>query len=339
MDLDNHTSWPAQVFTGGVPTGSFTLASLVRSRGEIPDGVSVRGLVVVKATLKFQDRGWQPAAEQLPIWEFDQEGPPFFEKDIMFQKGGVDLAIIGSARPSDGPVEQMEVSIRLGTLVKKLMIFGDRTWLRQRNQFVPSAPKPFTEMPLIREKAFGGTTVDEDGNPAPSPLNATGKGYTLPNARSQVEGVPLPNVEDPAHLIRSIEDRPEPVGLDFLPFTNGLRLRAGLTPRPAGPPDVSPRVHNAAHPDLVLTGYPTGETLEVGGMTVPGPWRAVLPPFPARAALRGPKAENPLPLQPDTICLLPDRQLMYLTAKGRFDYDLDNPPDLKAVVYPLEGSG
>jgi hypothetical protein len=29
-----------------------------------------------------------------------------------------------------------------------------------------------------------------------------------------------------------------------------------------------------------------------------------------------------------------DQQRLYVTAKGRFDYDLANPPDLTAVVHP-----
>src|SRR5262249_6121055 len=147
VDVDNRTSWPARASAGGVPMGPVTIDSLIRSRGEIPDSVSVRGLLIVKATLKLQSGGWQPAAEQLPIWEFDQPGPPFLEKDIMFQKGGVDLAIIGSARSPKGPVGQMDVLVRLGTFVRKFVILGDRTWLRQRNQFVPSSSRPFTEMP------------------------------------------------------------------------------------------------------------------------------------------------------------------------------------------------
>jgi hypothetical protein len=334
VELDNRTPWSAQVFTGGVAAGAVPLSAIIKARQGLPSGVSVRGLLVVKATLQFEKGQWQPAAEQLPIWELDEEGPPFFEKDIMFQKGGVDLVVLGSARAPADPVTHMEVSVRLGDWSRILAVFGDRIWARQWNRFVASAPKPFKEMPIIWENAYGGTTLDHEGTAAPSPFNAVGKGYTLPNPKSQVEGVALPNIEDPGHLIVSIDDRPDPVGFGFLPFTNGLRLRAGLKPHPSGLPEILPRVHNAAHPDLVLPGYPAGSKIEVSGMTAPTPWRATLPAFPARAALRGPTDETALPLEPDTVCLMVDQQRLYVTAKGRFDYDLANPPDLTAVVHP-----
>jgi hypothetical protein len=334
VELDNRTPWSAQVYTGGVAAGAVPLSAVIKARKGLPGGVSVRGLLVVKATLQFQKGSWQPAPEQLPIWELDEKGPPFFEKDVMFQKGGVDLIVLGSARAAAGPVTQMEVSVRVGDWSRSLAVIGDRTWVQQRKTFVASAPKPFTEMPIVWENAYGGTTLDHEGSAAPSPFNAVGKGYTLPNPKSQVEGVPLPNIEDPAHRIVSIDDHPDPVGFGFLPFTNGLRLRAGLKPQPSGIPEILPRIHNAAHPDLVLSSYAAGAKLEVSGMTAPSPWRAVLPLFPARAALRGPKDETALPLDPDTVCLWLDKQLLYVTAKGRFDYDLANPPDLTAVVYP-----
>jgi uncharacterized protein DUF2169 len=339
LDVENQSPFPARVLTGGVPTGPITLASMARSRGPLPDGVTVRGLLIVKATLAFSGGGWRlaPPEAQFPVWDLDQQGPPFFEKDIMFQKGGVDLVVVGSAVAPGSVVTQMQVSVILGDWSRTLAVFGNRLWTGGQGHFVPSAPEAFETLPITWENAFGGTTVDHEGNQSPFPLNPNGKGYTLPNPQSQVAGVPLPNIEDPAHLIASMEDRPDPVGFGFLPATSGMRLREGVIPRGDGKPDVTPRIYNAAPPGFVFTAYPEGAALEVHGMTRPSPWRAALPPFPARAALRGPAGETPLPLEVDTICLVTDGFLMYLTAKGRFDYDLEHPPDLTAVVYPVEG--
>ncbi|MFH0878510.1 MAG: DUF2169 domain-containing protein [Lentisphaerota bacterium] len=338
MDLENLTGFPAKVMAGGVVTKTPSFESLARSKGKLPEGVSVRGLLIVKCTLDYKDGAWTPAKDPFPIWDEDEQGPPFFEKDIMFQKDGLDLAIIGSARAPSEPVTQMTVSVAIGAWSRRLAVFGPRFWFKRLWQFVPSDPQPFTEMPIILENAYGGETVDEKGEAAVSPMNPVGKGYTFPNKKSQVEGVPLPNIEDPAHLISDIQEKPDPVGFGFLPVTHGLRLCAGLRPKPGGGmPEILLRINNAAYPGMTLPRYPAGETLEIEGMTVPSPWRAKLPAFPAQAELKGDGGTRLLPLEPDTLCLLLDQRRMYITAKGRFDYDLEHPPTLTAVVRPKEG--
>ncbi len=337
MDIENLTGFPARIMAGGVVTKTPSIESLCRTKKGLPEGVAVRGLLVVKCTLDFKAGRWTPAPDQLPVWEQDEKGPPFFEKDVMFQKGGVDLAVIGSAKAPDGPVPQMTVSVRIGKQAMELAVFGNRFWKKKLWGFVPSDPEPFQEMPIALENAFGGETVDVNGGPASSPMNAVGKGYTFPHKASQREGVPLPNIEDPQHLITSMDDRPDPVGFCFLPATHGLRLMAGIKPNPGAMPEILPCIHNAAFPDMILPQYPAGETIEVMGMTVPSPWRVPLPAFPARAELKGDGGVRPLPLEPDTVCLLVDKQRMYLTAKGRFDYDLEHPPTLTAVIHPTEG--
>lgn len=337
MDIENLTVFPAKVMAGGVVTKTPSFESLARAKGKLPEGVSVRGLLIVKCTLDYKNGAWAPAKDPLPIWDEDEKGPPFLEKDIMFQKDGLDLAIIGSARAPSGPVPQMTVSVTIGAWSRHLAVFGPRFWRKRLRKLVPSDPQSFAEMPIVPENAYGGETVDEEGAAAISPMNPVGKGYTFPNKKSQVEGVPLPNIEDPAHLIADIHSRPDPVGFGFLPATHGLRLREGIRPNPGGMPEILARINNAAFPGMTLPRYPAGESIEIAGMTVPTPWRAPLPVFPARAELKGDGGTRMLPLEPDTLCLLMDQQRLYITAKGRFDYDLEHPPTLTAVVHPAEG--
>ncbi|MGO9108723.1 MAG: DUF2169 domain-containing protein [Thermoguttaceae bacterium] len=337
MDLENLTAFPARAMVGFVASAPPSFASLTRTKHGLPPEFRVQGLLVVKCTLEYNGKTWAPAAEQIPIWEQDQEGPPYFEKDVMFQKGGLDLAIMGHARAPGKPVPKMTVSVSIGAWSHRLVVFGSRQWNKRFSRFAPSDPEPFQEISLTLEHAFGGTTLDHEGHAVPWPLNPDGMGFTMPNKNSQIEGVALPHIEDPAHLITGVDDKPEPVGFALLPFTNGLRLRAGVRPRPdatVGPPVILPRLHNAAFPGMILPHYPSGEEIMVEGMTTRSPWAARLPAFPAQAELQDEDRATTLTLEPDTLCIFMDQQRLYITAKGRFDYDLEKPPRLTAVVRP-----
>ncbi len=123
----------------------------------------------------------------------------------------------------------MFVSAQIGRTVKRIAVFGKR--LVEWSQGGPrlSRPEPFTEMPLLYQNAYGGldnrvpipAQLEEDymrtvalgmqfDHPGLYPRNPVGKGYlVLPDP---IDGVELPNLEDPADMLtaeRLITRKPE----------------------------------------------------------------------------------------------------------------------------------
>jgi len=101
----------------------------------------------------------------------------------------------------------LDCGFKVGALQKVLRVFGDRTW----GAFGPSRPEPFVAMPLVWERAYGGVdrrsdTPEKDWDWR----NPVGTGYAVSSRNAQ--GLKLPNIEDPKHLIGSWSDRPAPAG-------------------------------------------------------------------------------------------------------------------------------
>ena len=173
--------------------------------------------VVVKGTFAIPSRGTEApvADEQQPVLYAAQHyGDPDsssikYPADIVLGKVGTDIGLIGSAHaPGDKPVQKLPVSLSVGRFRKVIYVIGDRQW---KPHLVPgvlamSAPKPFVKMPLVHERAFGGKYEDQKKRSVVNFPNPVGAGF-WPDRRS-AEGRPLPNLEDPAHLIDSWKDRP-----------------------------------------------------------------------------------------------------------------------------------
>lgn len=90
------------------------------------------------------------------------------------------------------------VEAEVGTLRKRLLVFGDRYW--DGNQ--RSRPQPFSALPLAWEQAYGGKDVAE---------NPRGKGAAA-TVQDGVRHHWLPNIEDPAKPLASPGDRASPAG-------------------------------------------------------------------------------------------------------------------------------
>ena len=116
--------------------------------------------------------------------------------------------------PNRSPVQGCPVSLRVGTIDKTLYVFGDRFWKPGLVLKDMTEPAPFAEMPLAFDRAFGGEGF------APNP---SGKGFAP--IKSQDGLHPLPNIEDPKHLIGLAGDRPAPVGFGTLDPAWPQRMR------------------------------------------------------------------------------------------------------------------
>jgi hypothetical protein len=169
--------------------------------------------VLVKRTYDIVAGGTISRAEKTrPFVQMDryyEDGNPEwatvqYETDFAAFKLATDVVVIGRAMtPAGIPVPQLDVSVELADWRKTLRIFGDRHCL-YRSQASPafSDPVPFTEMPIRYERAYGGKDAKSDPQaPFYYPRNLNGVGVALKNARDSIDGLPLPNIEDPADLL------------------------------------------------------------------------------------------------------------------------------------------
>lgn len=122
-----------------------------------------------------------------------------YESELAPFKPLTDVVVIGKAyAPNASPTKQMEVSVRVGTKVKSLIVRGDRHCrFRPGMDPVFSDPNPFLEMEIRYERAYGGR--DEKSIPEIPfhyPRNSLGKGVVLKNTEATVNHLALPNVED-----------------------------------------------------------------------------------------------------------------------------------------------
>lgn len=257
-----------------------------------PEGKMVL-TIVVKGT--FDIRPGEPpevASEQIPVAygdEFYDEiatGSVKFESDIAPFKPRADIVLIGKAyAPGQRAVRALDVILRVGELKKTIRVIGDRHWICSSRLLPahPSKSQPFKSMDLVYERAFGG--IDEEGGGCCNE-NQVGCGFFAKKSKKTLDGASLPNLEDPANLIKSWKDHPKPVGFGFrskvwMPRTAFLGTYDDKWREercPDLPEDFRLDFYNAAHPDLQVQGYLKGdEEVELVNLTPYGTVRFCLP--------------------------------------------------------------
>ena len=175
-------------------------------------------VAIVRATFELNRGGHlEPADEQVPVRLEDVyfadpgESSSLEESDLAIYKPGTDVVVVGDAyAPGGQPTATVQVGVRVGGLHKSATVIGDRVF---RPAFgvgplAPSAPTPFTTIPLVWERTFGGTDPATANHERPrfDPRNPVGCGFGTP-----VVGQRLPNVY-PLQGSGSERIAPEPWG-------------------------------------------------------------------------------------------------------------------------------
>jgi hypothetical protein len=261
MLLANQTRWPALLQQADLGTDTRY------------------AVVIMKATYQRQPDGrLVPAEDPMPI-----TGDPveteygILNGDVFLRKVGADLCVLGTMRLGR-KVRETTVTITCGDFSHRLRIHGDRAWVPTGlgETLVPSAPVPFSEMPLTYGRAYGGIATS-NGLETPCPDNPIGRGYYL--SREQAQGKLLPNIESAtAAPIRAWNDQLEPAGWAPYFMSWGLRARrsVALDPKTGTLTNVSPSVFNNAHPELVLPRIEPGTPVAIDGVR-DNPWRFEIP--------------------------------------------------------------
>lgn len=275
--------------------------------------------VVVKASFDLGRPALTLADEQTPPFETDVywaepgQSSLKYATDIHTGKPATDIVMIGHAcAPDRQEATALDVTLSVGAIGKTVRVFGDRQWREGRM----TAPAPFHTMPMVYEKAFGGTHLVEGEADSMEARNPVGTGFAGTRTPEQMNGVPLPNLEDPNQLIRALADRPPPACFGFCAPTwhprvllagtyddNWRRQRAPFVPK-----DFDKRSLNSAHPDLVHPGFlEGGEPVRIANMHPRGPIEFDVPrvQLNAHVSVAG-RQENP-PFTLETLLLEPNR--------------------------------
>jgi len=287
--------------------------------------------VIVKATF-LMGQQWRLADEQIPpqmgdeYWGEPGESSIKALSDFHIGKVATDILMQGNACAlNQQSVSQLDVSLSVGKVQKTVRVFGDRHW----QNGVPSRPVPFQEMPLVYERAFGGQYQAED-NIIAEPRNLVGCGFVGKRTRQDVEGLPVPNVEDIRNLISSIKDSPEPAG--FAPTCAHWSPRAQwagtydenwqTTRAPYLPTDFDKKFLNAAHPDLIYPGYlQGGEPIVIKGMHPSGDINLTVPQVKINCYVKLKGKSIPIHLNIETLTLAPNQQQTSMVWLAPFECD------------------
>ncbi|MEN6320470.1 MAG: DUF2169 domain-containing protein [Syntrophaceae bacterium] len=259
LQLKNKTPFQSQIFLFPDPQGIDTL------------------YVVVKATFAL-DPEIHIAEKQQPIVNADEYwGEPGksslrYAAEVHPAKPGTDVIVIAEAcAPQNRPVAEMKVELAVAGRTNILKVFGDRYWEKGVSHPSPSSPKPFLRMPIVYERAFGGTYIidKEGGKVLAEARNPVGKGFLGSYNHQDLTEVGVPNIEDYRNPLKSPEDRPKPVGFGYIAPSWQPRLSYAGTydevwqkkRAPYLPHDFNPRFFHTAHPDLIFDKYLKGGEL------------------------------------------------------------------------------
>ncbi len=299
--------------------------------GMDPDGRE-RVVVVVKGTYQLPTTDCEPelATEQAPLVVADEfSGEPGFsatiyEADFAPFKPRCDVLFNGSAYAPDGvPVTELTVGLRVGAMQKSFSVVGKRTWKRSLLAVKPSSPRPFTQLPISYDQAYGGRDVSAK-NPdkeKSSVANPVGCGYYPLTSRGKLVGKPLPNTAEIGAVVttRKGKSRPQAFGVVGRNFAARHPL-AGTYDQdwtdnvfPFLPADFDPRYHQSAPPEQQIDYPHGGEKVVLVNITAQGRSTFRLPTVKVPVQFtKADRQQTEVDAVLDTIIIEPDQERLLL---------------------------
>lgn len=336
--------------------------------------------VIVKRTYAIDPGARAVRAEQdRPLSKVDEYydggGPEQhtvrFEYDLAPFKPLADVVVVGKAHAPHGrPVSQLDVSVGIGECVKTIRVIGNRRCVFRENGLPGfTDPAEFAEMEIRYEKAYGGRDVLSDPEkPFAYPRNPMGVGIAIKNIPEVVDGLALPNLEDPLDLLtpeRIIleypvewNSRPLPQGFGWFQRTwyprcsfagsmpgnikpdEPMREEAlGIVPkgqiglsRRFGLPAFDVRFNNGGSYGMIMP-VSGDESVRLVNLTPGGALDFFLPNDPPRITLDIGAGENELRPAVHTVCILPEDGTLDMVWRGSLEYPgTDWLPQMKRLV-------
>lgn len=249
--------------------------------------------------------------------------------------------VYGKANAPQGmPVDQLDLSVSVGDLRKRITVSGDRFWRPGLLRTHISDAIPFLQMPITYQRAFGG-----EGYAA----NPVGMGF---QAQRQVDDgavVQLPNLHSPNRPILHQRDEPVPCSLGPIDLdwpgkisSSGTFDKSWFKQRyPLPPLDFDFRVYNVAPPDQQLeSGFFIGnESICIDGMhSAQSEIRGHLPGLAMRlfVAKNGSRQLSEVPTRLDTVWLFPSALTGVALYRAVLDCDDADARDIEAILLACE---
>lgn len=181
---------PHVVLPGQTPEGAPILSVLLKRTYDVgSEGVCSRGQTDVKLTsgdVHYDD----PMNSSIEV-----------EGDFVPYKIATDVVLNGFVyAPGGRPARSVIASVEVGGVRKDVRVVGDRV-ARYAGEGMPifTDPTPFDRMELRYERAYGGVDIYSDPQmPCAYARNPVGCGFAVKNDRRAVDGLSLPNLEDPS---------------------------------------------------------------------------------------------------------------------------------------------
>jgi hypothetical protein len=295
-------------------------------------------VLLVMVSASFEDPGrdgaLRTAAEQLPVAFADAPfGNPALssnrhEADIAPKKPKAEVIVIGAAHaPGDEPAPRVDVGLQAGPIRKVLTVTGDRIVAAGGM----SRPHPFRTMPIVWERAFGGSLPDGNCDVRnPVGVGWKGAGSADPAVLTEVPNIVYKGDTGP---------EPRPAGFGHLGRGWQPRLRFAGTydadwlasQWPLAPKDFDPHHNLSAPADQRAPSLPPGTPVILVNMTPGGRWTFRLPALRVPLRLVFADRVETREVAPDTIILEPD--LGRVTLKARHAVRLvRNAPRLMEIV-------
>ncbi len=290
-------------------------------------------LVVVKATFVVEGGRLRVAEKQRPVVVADlyHDEPAtsslLAAGDLAPVKPAADVVLVGHAHANSDRDREIEVTLKAGTIEKRVRVFGDRGWERRVvGGYRLSDPGPVHGVPLVWERAFGGTDRSDPDHPTCEARNPVGVGFRGPGAKAEGEPAAVPNLESPGRPLRSPEDRPDPVGFGFIAPSWQPRIALAGTyddrwqqeRAPLLPLDFNASFFQAAPADQVLAeGLPAGMPVQVTNASPGGTLAFDLPAVTPLVVAKFLEDRVEFPLRCDTMVIDGDHESVEIAWRGR----------------------
>jgi hypothetical protein len=247
-------------------------------------------IVAVKGTFDFTPTGLNVSKHQEEVvaapccFNDNPEQGLLYDTDFVLTKVATDILLHGHAHAPDGKATRFcQVALCVGnSIAKRLHVHGDR----QFTFWGMSKAVPFTKMPIVYERTWGGKdpSIKSLKEQRWDTRNPIGSGYT--KSRLALRGTRAPNIEYKPKIIQA--GSPPPAGFGPIPCDWAPRRHLGGTfdkqweqnRMPILPLDFDDRFYQCAPQDQQIEGFINGgETVELYNLTPNGHLQFNLPVY------------------------------------------------------------
>lgn len=231
-----------------------------------------------------------------------------YPSDRSKYKVRADVVAIANAYPPKSTATSVEARFAFGAsgnaFARSLLVFGDRRWEKRGHVAVASTPEPFLRMPLGWERAFGGKGHED---------NPLGLGIVDRKHRGPV---PLPNVEDPGHRLRTPRQIVAPMSIAPVSLASKARAAASSNKRSL-PEELDWTRYQIAPPEQQLAFLRGDEPYVFVGMHRAHPTlEGALPGIRVRAFAASLERFDEVPTRLDTVVFTVDELRVDLVFRG-----------------------